>query len=187
MWAGGQCWDGAPALLARQALLAHRNQKHLRLDFFASSFAGSFVTGDGSCLGSRMAPAAAAGELGIMSPSIWLSTRWKRPSCCRKSCSTLWASRVKGTALEGIASCGLPPTTAPHSGTRLHPCTLPQDTRGAQPPAHPQGAQSPACPQGMSPGTSAPLRSRGCCMGMACMAGDQPGFSGCCPAAGGDD
>lgn len=65
----------------------YRNQKHLRLDFLESSFAGSLLTGEGSCLAGGTGPA--AGELCAASPSMWLSTRWKRPSCCRKSCSTL--------------------------------------------------------------------------------------------------
>ena len=126
MWAGGQCWDGAPTLPAHWAPPAHRNQKHLRLDFFASSFAGSFVTGDGSCLGGETAPSA-AGELGVASPSIWLSTCWKRPSCCRKSCSTLRAGRAEGTALEGHRPPQPPlPAAALCPSAHLHPRGPPQ-------------------------------------------------------------
>lgn len=95
-----------------RCLRAHRNQKHLRRDFFTSSFAGSLATGDGSCLGGEglpAAPRAVGGELGPASPSMVLSTRWKRPSCCRKSCSTL---RHAGTVSQGgVASpCHSPPT-----------------------------------------------------------------------------
>lgn len=165
-------------LLARWARLAHRNQKHLRLDFFASSFAGSFVTGDGSCLGGRTAPATAAGELGVVSPSIWLSTRWNRPSCCRKSCSTLRASGAMGMALEGITRCG--PAT-------FHGSTTPDKSLGTSAPLTSLGRSSPRTSPGHVPRTSVALRSRGCCTGTAHVAGDQPGFGGCHPAAGGDD
>lgn len=146
-----------PRSLARWAPPVHRNQKHLRLDFFVSSFAGSFVTGDGSCLGGKTAPiaaATAAGELGVVSPSIWLSTCWKRPSCCRKSCSTLRVSGQRGL-LEGITSYG---TRLPLLHTPALAST-PERPRGAQTLAPPWGAEHPAHPQDTCPGSSAPLQS----------------------------
>lgn len=147
---------------------AHRNQKHLRRDFFTSSFAGSLDTGDGSCLGGEgvpaapsatpAAPSAVGGELGPVSPSMWLSTRWKRPSCCRKSCSTLRGDSVRGAAwhpLVAVPHLSQPqasPCRCPPPATALHlpePRLLQPLAPQTQPPgssvspAQPQGAQGP--------------------------------------------
>lgn len=116
-------------------MTAHRNQKHFRRGFLGSIFAGGLSPGTGSWHGGTVAPTTASGEPGAVSPSIWLSTRWKRPSCCRKSCSTLreWAGQRQCPCMA--PSMGLCPTAHPIPASP--PCAQPharsQDTSlGAQ-------------------------------------------------------
>lgn len=125
---GGQ---GVSAGTGPAAQPPHRNQKHLRRDFLASSLAGGFATGDRSSRGGTATagePGAAAGEPGAACGSMWLSTRWKRPSCCRKSCSTLRRD-------EGTASAGSPRPRrhgpAPPAPRHRHGCDFACDGPGA--------------------------------------------------------